>query len=88
MKKLRLTLAAVAVVCAGVVATTNIAVAQYVLSASDCVPPPQPYWQWWRSNYPNNFVPNWEPFFRRHVYRYGPLACSAIATSSVISSKY
>jgi hypothetical protein len=88
MKKLRLTLAAIAVVAAGIVSMTNIAVAQYVLTASDCVPTTQPSWHWWRSNYANNFVPDWEPFFRRHVYRYGPLACSAVIIGPVISSKY
>jgi hypothetical protein len=33
---------------------------------------------------------NWEPFFRRHVYRYGPvLACVASATTTnVISVRY
>jgi hypothetical protein len=33
---------------------------------------------------------NWEPFFRRHVYRYGPiLACApSIETTSVVSVRY
>jgi hypothetical protein len=44
---------------------------------------------WWRPDY----APNWGPFFARHVYRYGPLACGttvATTTSStvVIKSKY
>jgi hypothetical protein len=78
-----------AVVCAGIVATTNLASAQdYVPTV--CVPATvtPPPWQWWASYHPD-FVRNWGPFFARHVYRYGPIAvCSAPATPSVISSKY
>ena len=35
-------------------------------------------------------APNWEPFFRRHVYRYGPiLICDpALQTTNVISVRY
>jgi hypothetical protein len=86
---------AAAVVCAGmVVTTTNLAAAQdyYVSTAQDCVPAPAPSsppWRWYDTYYPNYFVADWGPFFRRHVYRYGPIvACSAAATPSVISSKY
>jgi hypothetical protein len=91
MQKLKLMLAAAAVLGAGIVATTNVAAAQdYALTAPDCVPPPPPSPRWYYTYYPNYFVPNWGPFFRRHYYRYVPiLVCSAIATPPVIiSSKY
>jgi len=80
-----------AVVCAGVITTTNMAAAQdYVSTAQDCVPAPSsPPWRWYDTYYPNYFVADWGPFFRHHVYRYGPIiACSATAAPSVISSKY
>jgi hypothetical protein len=80
-----------AVICAGIVATTNLATAQdYVPTVEYCVPTTDtpPSWRWWASYHPD-FVRNWGPFFRRHVYRYGPIAvCSAPATPAVISSKY
>jgi hypothetical protein len=80
-----------AVVCAGIVTTTNLATAQdYVPIVQDCVPAIAnlPSWRWWET-YHRDFVRDWGPFFRRHVYRYGPiLVCSASATPSVISSKY
>jgi hypothetical protein len=84
---------AAAVVCAGMIAATNMAAAQdYVSTAQDCVPAPAPSsppWRWYDTHYPNYFVADWGPFFRRHVYRYGPIVvCSATATRSVISSKY
>jgi hypothetical protein len=90
MQKLKLMLTA-AVLGAGVIATTNFAAAQdYVLSASDCAAPPPPSWRWYDTYYPNDFVPDWRPFFRHHYYRYGPISvCSAIATPpAIISSKY
>jgi hypothetical protein len=90
MQKLKLMLAAAAVLGAGMVATTNSAAAQdYVPIAPDCVPPPAPSPRWYYTYYPNS-VPDWGPFFRRHYYRYGPISvCSAIATPPVvISSKY
>jgi hypothetical protein len=33
---------------------------------------------------------NWEPFFRRHVYRYGPLLTCApsVETTNVVSVRY
>ncbi len=88
--RLKLLLAAAAVVGAGSVATTSLAAARdYVLNPADCIPPASPPPQWYSSSYPNYFVANWEPFFRRHVYVYGPiLACAAIATPPAISSKY
>jgi hypothetical protein len=87
MRSLKLVLAAAWVAGAGIVATTNMAGAQdYVLIGPDCGPPLP---RWYYSYYPNYFVPNWEPFFRRHVYRYGPMVvCSAIATPRKISSRY
>jgi hypothetical protein len=90
MQSLKLVLAAACVAGAGIVATTNLAGAQdYVLTAPDCVPPPPPPLPRWYYSYYPNFIPNWEPFFRRHVYRYGPMVvCSAIATPPNISSKY
>jgi hypothetical protein len=90
MQSLKLLLAAAGVAGAGIVATTNLAGAQdYVLTAPDCVPPPPPLPRWYYIYYPNYFVPNWEPFFRRHVYRYGPIVvCSAIAAPRKISSRY
>jgi hypothetical protein len=89
MRSLKLVLAAAWVAGAGIVATTNAAGARdYVVTAPDCVPPP-PLPRWYYVYYPNYFVPNWEPFFRHHAYRYGPIViCSAIATPPYISSKY
>jgi hypothetical protein len=91
MKDFKL-ISAAAIVCAGMVTTTDLAAAQdYVWTAQDCVPAPasSPPWRWYDTYYPNYFVADWGPFFRRHVYRYGPIvACSAAATRSVISSKY
>jgi hypothetical protein len=91
MQKLKLMLAAAVVLGAGLVATTNFAAAQeYVGTAPDCVAPPAPPPQWYTTTYPNYFVADWGPFFRRHSYRYGPvLVCAATATPPVIlSSKY
>ena len=80
-----------AVILMGVVATTNVAEARhyrhvssdYVTSEASCAPPPPPA----MNIYPSA---NWEPFFRRHVYRYGPsLVCDpSIATTNVISVRY
>jgi len=85
-------LVAAAILVAGIAAMTNLAEAQdYVLAAPDCVSPP-PSLAWYKIYYPDNFVADWGPFFRRHDYRYGPiLPCAAvtvIATPPVISSKY
>ena len=92
MQSVKLVLVAAGVACAGIIATTNLAGAQdYILTASECVPPPPPplLLRWYITYYPNYFVANWNPFFRRHVYRYGPIVvCSAIATPPIISSKY
>jgi hypothetical protein len=88
--QLKLLLTAAAVVGASVVATTNLAAARdYVLNPADCIPQASPPLRWYSSSYVNYFVPDWEPFFRRHVYVYGPvLACAAISTSPAISAKY
>ncbi len=79
MRRLKLLVAATAVV-AGLVTTTNLAAARdLVLNPSDCVPPPPPPWQWYSNYYSINFVLDWGPFFRRHEYAYGPiLACTSI----------
>jgi hypothetical protein len=91
MRKMKM-LAAAAVVGAGlgIVATTDIAEAQdYVLSAPGCVPPPPSRMQLYYSYFRPELPLNWEPFFRHHYYRYGPiLACAPIETAPVISSKY
>jgi hypothetical protein len=83
---------AAAVVCAGIVTTTNLAVAQdYMPIVQDCVPATvsPPSWRWWAAYHPDYFARDWGPFFRRHLYRYGQvLVCSAPATPSVILSKY
>jgi hypothetical protein len=80
-----------AVILMGVVATANVAEARhyrhlssdYVASEASCASPPPPAMY----IYPSA---NWEPFFRRHVYRYGPLVvCEpSIATTNVISVRY
>jgi hypothetical protein len=90
MQRLKHLLAAAAVVGAGIIASTNFAEARdYVVTAADCVPPPPPPLQWYNNYLRADFVPDWGPFFRHHVYRYGPvLVCSAIALPPVISSKY
>jgi hypothetical protein len=91
MQKLKLMLAAAAVLGTGMIATTNFAAAQdSVLIAPGCVAPLAPSPRWYHTYYSNDFVPDWGPFFRRHYYRYGPiLVCSAMAAPpAVISSKY
>jgi hypothetical protein len=55
----------------------------YAVSDASCgvVPPPAQY------IYPSA---NWEPFFRRHVYRYGPiLTCApSVETTNLVSVRY
>jgi hypothetical protein len=82
-----------AMIVASLVVTVNCAEARhyrhvavssdYVLSAASCVPPPPP---------PSYIFPasNWEPFFRRHFYRYGPIVvCDPSAvTTNLISARY
>jgi hypothetical protein len=73
----------------------------YVVSAASCsvLPPPTLSFYPGAFNFPNGYaypVPyiypaaNWEPFFRRHAYRYGPvLTClPSIETAHVISVRY
>jgi hypothetical protein len=94
MRKLKRILSLASVLAAGIIATTDFAEARHyrrvaiydedVVSAGTCTPPPPP-----RSYiYP---AANWEPFFRRHYYRYGPiLVCSPsiVTTTNVISVRY
>jgi hypothetical protein len=89
MQRLKHLITAVAVVGASVVATTNFASAQdYVLPG--CVPPAPSRMQLYYSYLRPDVGPaNWEPFFRHHYYRYGPIvACAAIENGPVVSAKY
>ena len=66
-----------------ILGATAIAGGAYALSAGACSEPgPRPTYI-----YP---APNWEPFFRRHVYRYGPiLICDPLVqATNVISVRY
>ena len=67
---MKATLVVVAVLGAAILAATGRAKAGEYIPAVECTPPPPPLWY----HYP---YANWEPFFRRHMYRYGPiLTCS------------
>jgi hypothetical protein len=76
MQALKPLLSLAAVILGGVVATTSVAEARhyrdvavssdYVMSGASCAPP-QPH-----ATYIDPGA-NWEPFFRRHIYRYGPI---------------
>ena len=93
MQNLRLILTVSAVLGTTAIATMSSAEARryrhvgvyndYVVSDATCsiVPAPAHY------IYP---AANWEPFFRRHVYRYGPiLTCApSIETTSAVSVRY
>jgi hypothetical protein len=93
MQKLKLILNLGAVLAASTIATMNFAEARhyrhlavyddYVISEGSCTPPPPPR----TYIYP---TANWEPFFRHHFYRYGPiLICSpSTVTTNVISVRY
>jgi hypothetical protein len=83
MQDLKYLLAAVAVVGAGALAMTSSAEAGDYVSGYSCSPPPPASIY----IYPSA---NWEPFFRHHYYRYGPIwLCSpSIATTPVVSVKY
>lgn len=82
-----------AVILGGMVATISVAEARhyrnvavsgdYMVSEASCAPPPPPA----TYIYP---AANWEPFFRRHVYRYGPImVCDpSIAPTNIISVRY
>jgi hypothetical protein len=54
----------------------------YVVNADSCsiIPPPPTLYI-----YP---AANWEPFFRRHVYRYGPILACALETTNLVSVRY
>ena len=92
MKNIRLILTASLFVATTAAATVNAAEARlrhvvayndYVVSAGVCgVPMPRATYI-----YP---VPNWEPFFRRRVYRNGPiLICEpSLRTTDVLSVRY
>jgi hypothetical protein len=92
MQKLKLMLAAAAVLGAGMTATTNFAAAQdSVLTAPGCAAPPAQPWRWYKTYHSDDFVADWRPFFRHHYYRYGPiLDCPAMAAPEpvTLSSKY
>jgi hypothetical protein len=90
MQKLKLMLAAAAVLGAGLTATTNFAAAQdAVLTAPGCAAAPAQPWRWYKTYHSDDFVADWRPFFRHHYYRY-VLACPATAAPEAvtISSKY
>lgn len=92
MKRIKLILAASLILGTTAIAATGSAEARhlrrhigaaYPIDASACTEPgPRPIYI-----YP---APNWEPFFRRHVYRYGPiLVCDPVLrASNVISVRY
>jgi hypothetical protein len=66
----------------------------YAVSDAGCVTPlaPNTYlWANWFYSPAYHIYPaaDWEPFFRRHVYRYGPIVCApSIAATPVISVRY
>ena len=70
------------------------AAGDYAVSDAGCVTPlaPNTYlWANWFYSSAYRIYPaaDWEPFFRRHVYRYGPIVCApSIATTNVISVRY
>jgi hypothetical protein len=73
----------------GAIATSNSAQARHYRYAElepayACGPIPSP------STFYIYPAANWEPFFRRHVYRYGPiLACApSTGTTGAISVRY
>ena len=91
MKRIKLILTASLILGTAAIAAAGSAEARhlrraggaYAIDASACHEPgPRPI-----AIYP---APNWEPFFRRHVYRYGPiLICDPmLQTSTVISVRY
>lgn len=90
MKRIKPTLTASLILGATAIAATGSAEARhlrhagvYAVHADACREPgPRP-----TAIYP---APNWEPFFRRHVYRYGPiLICEPVLqATNVISVRY
>jgi hypothetical protein len=69
-------------------------VSDYAVSDTGCATPIAPntfLWANWFYSPVYHVYPaaDWGPFFRRHVYRYGPIVCtSPIATPNVISVRY
>jgi hypothetical protein len=90
MRDLKLMLAVAAIVSAGTVGTTSLAKAQdYAQSIPGCVPHTSTRWWVYDTYYPNYFVANWEPFFRHHYYRYGPIVnCLTVGPAPVVSANY
>jgi hypothetical protein len=93
MQTARVIIAAMAVTASGLMTMSAAEARHYrhahaysddALSETACGPIPPPSTL---SIYPES---NWEPFFRRHVYRYGPLVvCTqAAAGTDVISVHY
>ena len=91
MKRIKPILTASLMLSASVIAASGPAEARhlrhsggvYAVSGDACREPgPRP-----TTIYP---APNWEPFFRRHVYRYGPiLICDPVLqATTVISVRY
>ena len=66
----------------------------YAANDAGCITPlaPSTYlWANWFYSPVYHIYPaaDWEPFFRRHVYRYGPIVCApSIATTQVILVRY
>jgi hypothetical protein len=66
----------------------------YAVSGAGCATPIAPntfLWANWFYSPVYHIYPaaDWEPFFRRHLYRYGPILCApAIAATNVISVRY
>jgi hypothetical protein len=93
MSTARVVFAAMALTASGLMTMTSAearhyrhaaAYSDYVVDASACgpIPPPASLYI-----YPEA---NWEPFFRHHVYRYGPVVACALAptNTNVISVRY
>ena len=90
MKRIKPILTASLILGATAIAATGTAEARhlrhagaYAVNAAACTEPgPRPIFI-----YP---APNWEPFFRRHVYRYGPIVIcdQVVQATNVISVRY
>jgi hypothetical protein len=86
MQTSQMVLTALLALGAAAAVTTNAAEARrynnYIVSAADCnvVPPPPTLYI-----YP---AANWEPFFRRHFYRYGPILACALDRTNLVSVRY
>jgi hypothetical protein len=93
MQTARVIFAAMVVAAGGLITTTSAearhyrhyhAYSDFAVDASTCGPIPPPSSMY---IYPEA---NWEPFFRHHVYRYGPVVACALApvSTNVISVRY